>query len=136
MTLQQRTAAGARMGIWYVRGMSGFLLLQGLAGAVLKIAGSNQADLAHNFLHIASGMLGLWACKNSTNTAAFFARWFGAGYLGLALVGWLSPEGLIGSTLQLQLADQAFHTLVGATSLAVGIRSGTVKERNAYRRTT
>ncbi len=45
MTLQQPTASGARMGVWYVRGISGFLLLQGLAGAPLKIAGGNQAVL-------------------------------------------------------------------------------------------
>ena len=110
-----------RIAVWHVWALSGFLVAQGLIGAVLKIMGGRQDDIAHNALHVVSGLLGLWATWVSPGASVRFARWFGGGYLLLALTGWLSPKGLAASALQLQLADQVFHSLVGAVTMAIGL---------------
>ena len=128
VTLQGRTARrfgrlSPRIALWHVRVVSGFLVAQGLAGAVLKMMEGRQDDIPHNLVHVLSGLLGLWAVRTSPGASVRFARWFGAGYLLLALAGWATPDGVISAALQLQLADQVFHTVVGAVTLAVGLRS-------------
>ena len=101
-----------RSGRLYVRALGLALVLQGVGGAVLKLLGGRSDDLAHNALHLVSGLLALVAPPQA------FALAFGVFYLALGGVGWVwsNPFGV----LPLGPGDHLFHLAVGGLTLAVG----------------
>ncbi|MFZ5814803.1 MAG: DUF4383 domain-containing protein [Bacillota bacterium] len=111
---------------WYVRLLSAALLLQGLAGGLLKWYEGRQDDLVHNLLHLLSGLWGLAAAgrSGSAEGARRFAWGFGLFYIALAVIGWLSPAPL--SLLPLGPADHLFHLIVGGVTLVTSVYAGRV----------
>ena len=103
----------------YLRLLSAFLVLQGAAGGLVKLAGGRSDDLAHSLLHLATGLVG-WAMAREPGglRAPVFGLAFGTFYLALALLGWLWPSAV--RALHLRAADHLFHLVVGAVTLTAG----------------
>ena len=119
-------AAGPSMAtsIWqapYVRGLGTLLALQGVGGAMLKLAQGRGDDLAHNGLHLLSGLLGLALASGARPRAGarHFALGFGLCYLGLGALAWIRPNPF--GVLPLGPGDHLFHLTIGALTLAVGL---------------
>jgi Domain of unknown function (DUF4383) len=81
--------------------------------AVPQLLVQTQMIPSHSLLHIASGVVGLYALRRPRGTF-WFALLFGAFYLGLALAG-----SLAGVTfgLGLQPFDHPFHLVLGGAGL-------------------
>lgn len=119
----QRARSQAERKRWYILGLSGALVLQGVLGTVFKIYQNRTDDLVHNGVRVLSGLLGLWLTAN--RRARSFAIGFGGSYLTLGLVGWTwaNPFGV----LPLGPGDNYFHLFVGGLTLAVALKGGGVK---------
>ncbi len=105
----------------YVRVLSAFLVLQGAAGGVAKVATGRSDDLAHSVLHLVTGLVGWAAARQASdgNGTRAFALAFGVFYLALAFLGWLWPSPV--RALHLQAADHLFHLAAGSATLVAGV---------------
>lgn len=124
MTRGRRTPAE-----WFCLLGGALLLGRGLVGfAFLDSSFSLPGEGWHHLIHLVSGLLLLAAVVlGNEGEARVAAVVFGIGYLSLALAGIVQGDeafGLIGA----DLADKAFHTVIGLASLASGLLSGTGPE--------
>jgi hypothetical protein len=105
--------------------VGGALLLgRGLVGfAFLDSSFSTPGEGWHHLIHLVSGVLLLAAFAAGPGAARAAAIVFGIGYASLAVAGVIEGDtafGLIGA----DLADKAFHTVIGLASLGAGLASG------------
>src|SRR5437016_5246453 len=107
--------------------------LLGLIFVIVGIAGIFSHDLlgahlnmAHNMVHIVSGVIALYfGFSGSASGARGFCLLFGLVYLLLGVCGWFlgaGPEHMfnIGSLLMLGKMDHIFHILLGVIFLEIG----------------
>src|SRR3989338_6312926 len=111
-----------------------FLVL-GLLGFVVPAMWGAHINLAHNLIHIVTGIVSLWIGYLATDrTVREFNAVFGAFYGLLGVLGFLVGEPMVASTpmvmddnyllviwpnvLELGAADHAFHLIVGAILFA------------------
>ena len=104
--------------------LGGALLLgRGLFGfAFLDSEFSTPGEGWHHLIHLVSGVVLLAAYALAADTARVAAIAFGVGYASLAVAGVVEGDtafGLIGA----DVADKAFHTVIGLASLGAGLVS-------------
>lgn len=102
------------------------LLLVGVLGFthVLDFLGAHigPGHVAHNLIHLASGVLALYfGFGGSLSGAKGFCIIFGLVYLLLGILGLGMGELHIGQMLVLGKADHGIHLIVGAIFLAGGL---------------
>lgn len=112
-------------------GMGVFFIVIGLLGVMMPGILGMHLSMAHNFIHLASGALALWAGYSENNNHAFnFCLGFGFVYALLGVVGFLMGEPgypamgnmeadqylfrVIPNVLELGTADHIVHLLLGA----------------------
>jgi len=111
--------------------------LLGLIFVIVGIAGIFSHDLlgahlnmAHNMVHIVSGVIALYfGFSGSASGARGFCLLFGLVYLLLAVCGWFlgtGPEHMfnVGTLLTLGTRDHIIHVLLGVVFLAGGALGG------------
>lgn len=109
------------MASWVVGLIGAVLTLVGIvgfvSGPVLLVFGINPL---HNFVHLASGILGLLAAGVSGGRwASLYARAFGIIYVMVALLGFVAP-GLMASLLAINMPDNWLHLGLGIVLSIVG----------------
>jgi len=109
------------MASWVVGLIGVVLTLVGIlgfvSGPVLLVFGINPL---HNFVHLASGILGLLAAGVSGKRwASLYARAFGIIYVMVALIGFVAPR-LMASLLAINMPDNWLHLGLGIVLSIVG----------------
>lgn len=109
------------MASWVVGLIGAVLTLVGIlgfvSGPVLLVFGINPL---HNFVHLASGILGLLAAGVSGGRwTSLYARAFGIIYVMVALIGFVAPR-LMASLLAINMPDNWLHLGLGIVLSVVG----------------
>jgi hypothetical protein len=116
---------------WFCLLGGALLLGRGLVGfAFLESDFSTPGEGWHHLIHLASGAALIAAFGVGEGAARAAALAFGIGYTSLAVAGVVEGDtafGLIGA----DLADKAFHTIIGLASLAAGLASRRPRARPA-----
>jgi hypothetical protein len=95
-------------------------ILVGLLGFVQNpILGIFAVDTLHNIIHIASGILALWAVNKGTEATITFAKVFGVVYGAVAVLGFLMPSPLLG-LITVNMADNLLHVVLAVVFLVIG----------------
>lgn len=100
--------------------VGGVLLLVGVVGFLTTSLMGLVFHPAHNVIHLASGLLGLWAGYKGDAPSRTFARVFGIVYLLVALLGFAGVHDLGPIMLGLNPAYNLIHLVVGAGGVAAG----------------
>jgi hypothetical protein len=98
------------------------LLLRGVIGFVaLDTSFDTPGEGWHHLIHLVSG-IGLVALAGRSELARAGAIGFGVFYAGIAVIGIVDGEDVLG-LIAADPADKTFHALLGAASLAAGLIS-------------
>jgi uncharacterized membrane protein len=111
---------------WFAVFCAVFLLAQGLSTLVARqvpavdravpwLLATTHMQPLHSILHIATALLAVAALQAGDRATWWFAAGFGAFYLALGVVGFLTGRGL---GLHLQPFDHPFHLLLGGLGVA------------------
>ena len=117
-------------------------LYAGVVGAVLLAVGiigfttnsmmGLEFHMAHNIIHLATGVLGLWAALGSGGSqAGTFAKVFGIVYTLVAVAGFAGITDLGPIKLGLNTMYNIIHLAVGLLGVAVGFMGGASHARAA-----
>ncbi|MCW2959828.1 MAG: hypothetical protein JWM25_2008 [Thermoleophilia bacterium] len=102
------------------------LTLVGILGLFVTTSQDNvesllgfDVNLTHNFVHIASGLLGLAAGFTALLSARVFALGFGLVYTALAVWGFAAGDGFdpFGILGNVNMADNVLHLAIGLLGL-------------------
>ena len=108
--------------------------LAGILGLVLTIVGIAgffvpgmliifEVDTIHNVVHLASGLIGLFAFNSSQSASRNFLILFGLVYAAVTVIGF-TMGGSILSLFMVNQADNFLHLAISAACLIVGFGSG------------
>ena len=111
-------------------------LLVGILGFVMPDLLGAHLSLAHNIIHIVSGLLALYiGLKGSAGAAKTFCLVFGLVYLLLGIAGFVAGQGadymltILPDQLMLGKIDHAIHLLLGILFLAGGLMTSPASAR-------
>ncbi len=77
-------------------------------------------NLLHNVVHLLTGVIGLWAGFGADGkNAVGYNKWLGAVYIVVAVLGFIAP-GLMLSLLNVNMADNILHLVLGVVLAGVG----------------
>jgi hypothetical protein len=105
-------------------------LIVGIAGIFSHDLLGAHLNMAHNMVHIVSGVIALYfGFSGSASGARGFCLLFGLVYLLLGVCGWFLGKGpdhmlAIGTLLMLGTVDHIIHILLGVVFLAGGALGG------------
>lgn len=108
--------------------------LTGLLGAVLTIVGVAgffvpgmllffEVNTVHNIVHIASGLVGLFAFNSSQSASRMYLIIFGLVYAVVTVIGFAMGGDILG-LFHANMADNYLHLTISAVCLIVGFGSG------------
>ncbi len=108
--------------------------ITGILGLVLTIVGVAgffvpgmllmfEVDTVHNIIHVASGLIGLFAFNSSHSASRTFLIIFGLVYGAVAVLGFTMGGDIFG-LFHANMADNYLHAAIGAVCLIVGFGSG------------
>ncbi len=108
--------------------------LTGILGLVLTIVGVAgfftsgmllvfEVDTLHNIIHLASGLIGLFAFNSSQSASRTFLVLFGLVYAAVTIIGFLMAGDILG-LFMVNDADNLLHLGIAAACLIVGFGSG------------
>jgi hypothetical protein len=108
--------------------------LTGLLGLVLTIIGIAgfftggmllmfEVDTVHNIIHLASGLIGLFAFNSGQSYARWYLILFGLVYGLVTVVGFMMGGNIFGMFMA-NMADNYLHLGISAACLIVGFGSG------------
>ncbi len=108
--------------------------LTGILGLVLTIVGVAgfftsgmllffEVDTTHNIVHLASGLLGLFAFNSSQSASRSFLIIFGLVYAAVTIVGFTMGGDILG-LFHVNDADNYLHLAIAAVCLITGFGSG------------
>lgn len=108
--------------------------LTGILGLVLTLAGIAgffvpgmllifEVDTLHNIVHLASGLIGLFAFNSSQSASRMFLVLFGLVYAAVTVIGFLMGGDIFG-LFMVNMADNYLHLAIAAVCLIVGFGSG------------
>lgn len=108
--------------------------LTGILGLVLTIVGVAgfftsgmllffEVNTVHNIVHIASGLLGLFAFNSSQSASRTFLIVFGLVYGLVTVIGFAMGGDILG-LFHANVADNYLHLAIAASCLLVGFGSG------------
>ena len=104
------------------------LLLVGICGFLTKSMMGLEFHMAHNIIHLATGIIGLWAAMASGGrNAGMFAKVFGVVYTLVAVMGFAGISDLGSIKLGLNTMYNVIHLVVGLLGMAVGFMGGAAK---------
>ena len=106
----------------------GYAVVMGLALTLAGILGFVKTEmfglhfsLAHNLIHLLSGLIGLAAGLSGDGSGAkTYAQVFGVIYTGVALAGFLGKPDFLMTTLHLNTRYNVIHIAVGLLGLVTG----------------
>lgn len=94
-------------------GVAGFFV----AGGMLLIF---HVDTMHNIVHLASGLVGLWALNSSQSASRWYLIIFGLVYGVVTVMGFMMGDVL---GMMMNMADNYLHLGISAACLIVGFGS-------------
>jgi hypothetical protein len=97
------------------------LFLLGVLGLFKMRVFGLEFHPAHNVIHLASGLPGLWAGIRNDKFSRAYAQVFGAVYTVVAVAGFV---GIGSMQLGLTGAYNIFHLLLGVGGLGLGLTGG------------
>lgn len=101
------------------------LLLVGVVGFFNNpILGIFEVDTIHNLIHIVSGIVAIAMARKGEMSAKTFAKVFGAVYALVAVLGFLSSDGVILGLIHANGADNWLHVALAVVFLGVGFSGG------------
>ncbi len=101
-------------------------LLAGVLGFVPGITndqmllGIFHVNAAHNVVHLLSGAVALWAGMTSAAYARTYFRVFGIVYALVAVLGFLTGNGMLLGLISNNMPDTWLHVAIAAAALALG----------------
>lgn len=107
--------------------------LTGLLGLVLTIVGVAgffvsggmllvfEVDTMHNIVHLASGLVALWAFNSSQSASRWYLIIFGLVYAVVTVMGFAMGGEVLG--MMMNMADNYLHLAIAAACLIVGFSS-------------
>lgn len=106
-----------------------FLLIGVLGFIPNPLVGMNglfHADMAHNLVHIITGLVLLFIAMKKAGSAPMALKVLGVVYLLLAILGFLtiSGEGPLLGFISVNSADNWLHLVLGALLLGIGLKAG------------
>ncbi len=110
----------------YALVMGALLLLLGIFGFLRTDYFDLHFSPAHNWIHLLSGVFGLWAGLDKKGYGAkIYAEVFGVFYTLVAIAGFAGVPELLMNMLDLNTSYNVIHAVVGL----LGVLSGFPKER-------
>jgi hypothetical protein len=101
------------------------LLLVGICGFLTNSLMGLEFHMAHNIIHLATGVIGLWAAMASGGSnAGTFAKVFGIVYTLVAVMGFAGISDLGSIKLGLNTMYNVIHLAVGVLGIAAGFMGG------------
>lgn len=108
--------------------------LTGILGLVLTLAGIAgffvsgmllmfEVNTTHNIVHLASGLIGLFAFNSSQSASRTFLILFGLVYGAVTILGFTMGGDILG-LFMVNDADNWLHLAIAAVCLLVGLGSG------------
>ena len=89
------------------------------------LLGIFHVNTAHNFVHLASGLVFLLCGFAGAGPSRMFFRIFGAVYALVAILGFLKPEGPILGVIANNMPDVWLHVVLAAAMLFLGFLAPT-----------
>jgi hypothetical protein len=115
-------AASRTYAQWFCLIGGAVLLGRGIVGyAFLDSSFDTPGEGWHHLIHLVTGAILLVAGRDPSPARAL-ALGFGVFYTGLAVIGIVDGEEVLG-LIEADVADKAFHTVLGLASLAAGLLS-------------
>lgn len=108
-----KNAALALGAVLTVVGILGFLMPSPLFGLF-------EVDTTHSIVHLATGLIGVWAAMSGPNAARMYLIVFGVVYGVVAALGFLTASPVLG-LLHVNAADNWLHAVIAVASLYVGV---------------
>jgi len=90
------------------------------------LLGIFMVNTAHSFVHIASGVVFLLASMSGAGAARLWFQIFGAIYAVVAILGFMTPNGMLLNLISNNPADTWLHVVLAVAMLAIGF--GTPKQ--------
>jgi uncharacterized protein DUF4383 len=90
------------------------------------LLGIFMVNTAHSFVHIASGVVFLLASMSGAGAARLWFQIFGAIYAVVAILGFMTPNGMLLGLISNNPADTWLHVVLAVAMLAIGF--GTPKQ--------
>jgi hypothetical protein len=89
------------------------------------VLGIFEVDMVHNIVHLASGLLALFAASMGESSARTFAKIFGVVYALVAILGLVmgTDDKLLG-LMEINSADNWLHVALALVFLLVGFMKG------------
>ena len=82
-----------------------------------------MVNTAHSVVHIASGVVFLLASMSGAGAARLWFQIFGAVYAVVAVLGFMTPNGMLLGLISNNPADTWLHVVLGVAMLAIGFGS-------------
>lgn len=82
-----------------------------------------EVDATHNIMHLASGLIGLFAYNSSQSASRTFLVIFGLAYAAVTIIGFTMGGDILGF-FHVNDADNYLHLAIAAACLVVGFGSG------------
>ncbi len=102
-----------------------FLLVGILGFFNMPILGVFDTNTLHNIVHLATGLIAIWAASSSESSSRMFAQWFGVIYALVTILGFIAPS-FMGTLLNTNTADHILHLVLAVVLLYLGF--GTKKQ--------
>jgi hypothetical protein len=96
------------------------------ADGMPMLLGIFMVNTAHSFVHIASGVVFLLASMSGAGAARLWFQIFGAIYAVVAILGFMTPNGMLLGLISNNPADTWLHVVLAVAMLAIGF--GTPKQ--------
>ena len=93
-------------------------------GGMPMLLGIFHVNAAHNFVHIASGVVFLLCGMAGAGAASTFFKIFGAVYALVAILGFMNPAGPLLGMISNNPADNYLHTGLAVVMLLLGFMGG------------
>lgn len=115
--MSSKTFAFIFGGLFVVLGVLGFIPSFSSQERLLGILEVNRLQ---NVLHILTGALGIIVGVSSLYYAKMYFKVFGAAFLIIAVLGFVTGDGLGGGMLPVNMADDLLCVIIAAVALFVG----------------
>ena len=96
------------------------------ADGMPMLLGIFMVNTAHSFVHIASGVVFLLASMSGGGAARLWFQIFGLVYAVVAVLGFMTPNGVLLGLISNNPADTWLHVVLAVAMLAIGF--GTPKQ--------
>lgn len=113
--------AAAFGSILFALGLLSFIPETGTADidGSLLLFGVFSVDVIQNIIHLATGVIGLFAAS-SQRYARWFLQIFGTAYIFIALIGWLQGDSVLG-LFGVNAAVNVLHAALGIVMVGLGL---------------